>query len=124
MTQSHLERALAAEEEVESLGARIRDLNVRLKGALNSEPTTAVRALSWMHRAENGEKLIAEVAQQAKDGLIGTSELPAGWLARAEAQLAALKILRRDHEQLMEVPDADEAWEKLEDGQIRHIDLR
>jgi hypothetical protein len=119
---SHLERALAAEDQVETLKDRVADLESRLRGALNSDPTTAVKAMSWMHRAENGEQLIKEAALAVKRGEIKSTDLPSGWLARAEAQIAALEILGRDQAELMGEP-GDESWEKMRDGQIRVIDL-
>jgi hypothetical protein len=113
-----LDRALAAEEEVERLREREADLLKRLQGVLGSDPTTAVRALSWMHRAENGEQLIREIVREAKVGQgIRSTDLPSGWLARAEAQIKALDILRRDQAELMERPTDGEAWE-TQDGKL------
>jgi hypothetical protein len=108
---SNLERALAAEDQVEALQTRVKDLEDRLKGVLNTDPTTATRALAWMHRAENGEDLIGAVLTSARAGEINSTALPPGWLARAEAQMKALDILRRDEKQLMDAPD-DETWEQ------------
>lgn len=47
--------------------------------------------------------------------------LPAGWLARAEAQLAALTILKRDQAELMEAPapSGREEWQQYSDGSVR-----
>jgi hypothetical protein len=121
---SHLERALAAEDEVDALKERVKDLEARLKGVLGSDPTTAVRALSWIHRAENGEKLIRDLVHDVNVGQgIRSTDLPPGWLASAEAQLAALQILKRDQEQMAERPSEDESWEQMKDGQVRRIDL-
>lgn len=120
---SLLERALAAEEEAELLRSRVIDLEARLKGVLGADPTTAVRALAWIGRAETGEELIREILIAAGQRSINSTDLPAGWLARAEAQLAAVAILRRDQAEMAERPDGDESWERLGRGEVRHIRL-
>lgn len=125
MARSLLDRALAAEEEVERLREREQDLLQRLRGMLGSEPTTAIRAMSWMTRAEEGERLIGEIMLEVVRGQgIGATDLPPGWVARAEAQLAALVILKRDQAELMEAPDAEEDWEQYSDGRVRVLDPR
>lgn len=116
---SLLDRALAAEDRADQLEERVKDLETRLKGALNADPTTAIRALSWMYRAENGERLIQEIVRDHK---LNSIDLPAGWLARAEAQLAALAILKRDQEAIAERPGDNESWETMENGQVRRVD--
>lgn len=120
---SLLERALAAEEEAELLRSRVIDLEARLKGVLGADPTTAVRALAWIGRAETGEELIQEIVIASGQRSINSTDLPAGWLARAEAQLAAVAILRRDQAGMAERPDGDESWERLGRGEVRHIRL-
>lgn len=120
-----LDRALAAEDRADQLEGRVKDLETRLKGVLNSDPTTAIRALSWMHRAENGESLIREMLQLSKlsEGIQQT-DFPPGWLARAEAQLAALAILKRDQAAIAERPGDEESWETMKDGQVRRVGPR
>jgi hypothetical protein len=110
--RSPLERALEAEERADELEARVGDLLGRLKGVLGSDPTSAVRALSWMSRAENGEKLIQEIVSSD----MRSTDLPPGWLTRAEAQLAALRILKRDQRELTESAPDDEWWEQYANG--------
>lgn len=121
---NHLDRALAAEEQVENLKARVRDLEERLKGVLGSDPTTAIRALAWMSRAENGEGLIGQILTSARAGEIKSTDLPPGWLARAEAQISALAILKRDQAEMAEAPGDGESWETMQNGQVRIIKLR
>lgn len=103
-----LQRALDAEDERDALLARIADLESRFKSALNADPTTASRALSWIGRAENAEALVREVLRYVEQRSVSATDLPGGWVARAEAQIKAVDILVRDMRELTERPD--ETW--------------
>lgn len=102
MSESILERALKAEEALEAAEERIADLTSRLQGVLNNEPESASRALSWVGRAQNAEKLLLEIVQ-------AKLEMPPPLAARVRAQLQSVVILRRDQAALGEKPP-DEAW--------------
>lgn len=103
-----LQRALDAEDERDELRVRVADLEGRLKSALNADPTTATRALSWISRAETGEGLISEVLRYVAQRSLSSTDLPAGWVARAEAQVASVRVMTRDLRELTEQPD--EKW--------------
>lgn len=103
-----LQRALDAEDERDELQRRLTDMEGRFKAALNADPTTASRALSWIGRAERSEDLIRQVLGYVKQRSLSSTDLPNGWVARAEAQIAAVRILERDMRELTEKPD--ETW--------------
>jgi len=107
-----IERAIAAEERAEDAEARIADLEMRIKAALGADPTTAVKALSWIGRAEQAEGLLREMIGHIDTGLVPTGiTFPPGWVSRAEAQIKAVEILKRDLGHLVERPeDADAYW--------------
>lgn len=102
-----LQRALEAEEQLESCRKRAEELEARLRSALNAEPTSATRALSWITRAQNGEKLLIEIM---RDPTVAVA-LPQSLHTRIEAQLHTVEILRRDQEKLGESPPSEEWWE-------------
>lgn len=106
-----LDKALAAEEEAEALRERVADLEGRLRGVLNNDPETATRALAWMTRAENAERLLLELVGwiDANPSVVGL--LPTGYSARLMAQLKLVSILKRDQEALAERSPEDEWWE-------------
>lgn len=106
--QELLKRALDAEDEREHLHSRIHDLEGRLKAALNADPTTASRALSWIGRAEQAEALVHEVLRYVAQRSLSSTDLPNGWVPRAEAQLKSVEILVRDMKELAERPN--ETW--------------
>lgn len=106
-----LDRAVEAEERVESLQRRVADLEARLRGALDADPTTASRALAWIGRAECAEKLLAELLRYIDQRSVDTREFPPGWVTRAAAQMKAVEILRRDMAEMAESPDnSEEYW--------------
>lgn len=108
-TRDLLERALTAEEGLERALARIADLELRMRGALNADPTTASRALSWVGRAELAEGLLGEAMRFVRQRSLNTQDFPPGWVARTEAQLASVVLLKRDQERFAERPD-DDYW--------------
>jgi hypothetical protein len=103
-----LERALEAEEALEVANERIADLTARIKSALNAEPESASRALSWIGRAQNAEKLLMEIVRK---GNLTDGVFPRELRTRIEAQLKTVEILRRDQEALGERPPGEEWWE-------------
>jgi hypothetical protein len=103
-----LNRALDAEDRADELERRNADLELRIKAALNADPTTAVRALSWIGRAEEGEAMLCEILHYVNGGELRGTALPPGWVARAEAQIAAVRLMRRDLMELTEKPS--ESW--------------
>lgn len=106
-----LERALAAEEARDEAARKLAVLEGRLRAALNADPTTASRALSWIGRAEAAETLVKQVLRYVDQRSLASSALPPGWVARAEAQMRALKILQRDMPDLDKPSqDPDEIW--------------
>jgi hypothetical protein len=114
MPNSLLERALAAEERADALVERVSLLERRLRAALNAEPTSATRALSWVGRAENAEALLRELDRFIGQRAIDVTEFPAGWVARVTAQLKLLELLRRDDEKVFERPPDEEWWERYD----------
>jgi hypothetical protein len=114
MPNSLLERALAAEERADALVERVSLLERRLRAALNAEPTSATRALSWVGRAENAEALLRELDRFIGQRAIDVTEFPAGWVARVTAQLKLLELLRRDDEKAFERPPDEEWWERYD----------
>jgi hypothetical protein len=105
-----LERALLAEELVEGLRERIADLELRVRGAIGADPTTASRALSWVGRAELSENLLIELMRRIDQGSIDTGHFPAGWVARCRAQMKAVEVLRRDQAEMAEPPSNPDAY--------------
>lgn len=117
-----LDRALKAEEERDVALARIEDLEARMHAMLNSDPTSASQALSWVGRAENSEKLLREIERAVKESRCSPRDLPAGWYARVEAQLRTVAILARDQAKMAERPaDDDLTWETYFSGETRVI---
>jgi len=108
-----LERALDAEERLDKAKARIDDLESRLKAAMGADPSTATRALSWVGRAETSERLVAEVLRLVDQRSLPSTDLPAGWVARAEAQMRSVAILKRDQAKLGEKPPDEEYWTRF-----------
>jgi hypothetical protein len=119
-----LERALLAEERVEELEGRVRDLESRLRGALNADPTTASSALSWISRAENGERLLGALLRRIGQRSIDTREFPDGWVAQAEGQMRTVTILKRDQAAMAERPDAQDYWTESTDALGRRSVVR
>lgn len=119
-----IRRALDAEDARDEALKRINDLEHRLKAAINADPTTASRALSWIGRAERSEALVAEVLRYVRQRSISQTDLPGGWVARAQAQMKSVEILNRDLAPLAEKPE--ESWEQYTEresgrrGIIRH----
>jgi hypothetical protein len=112
-----LDRALEAEDRAEKAEKRVRDLEGRLRAALSADPTTASRALSWIGRAEQAERLIEELMRFIDQRAIDTRDFPGGWVARAQAQMRAVDILRRDQAEMAEKPEnADEYWTTFVDS--------
>lgn len=108
-----LHRALEAEEQLESARERIDDLEGKLKSAFNAEPTSASRALSWIGRAQNAERLLVQIVRD-----YGAELLPS-LRTQIEAQLHTVEILRRDQEALGESPPSEEWWESWRDSDQR-----
>lgn len=108
-----LDRAIAAEEGLESCRERCLGLEAKLKAILNNEPESASRALSWIGRAQNSEKLLAEMLEWIEDfpGIIGQP----GVVTRARAQLHTVEILKRDQAILGERPSQEEWWQSWRD---------
>ncbi len=117
-TLALLERALASEEALDRALGRVADLESRMRGALNADPTTASRALSWVGRAEQAERLLEEVLRFVSQRSLNTTDFPPGWVTRAEAQVKAVGILKRDQEKFAERPD-DDYWTRYTDEQGR-----
>jgi hypothetical protein len=105
-----LERALAAEERADAAEARLADLEARLRSAINADPTTASRALSWIGRAEEAERLLRQLMLFIEQRSIDTREFPGGWVERTRSQLRAVDILNRDLHHLVERPEDDDYW--------------
>lgn len=105
-----LDRALAAEDRAEKAEKRVVDLEARLRAALDADPTTAIQALSWVNRAEQGEVILRELLRYIDQRSVDTRGFPSGWVARARAQLKAVEILKRDQAQLAERPPEDDYW--------------
>lgn len=114
---SLLDRALAAEEEADKARARAADLEERLRGVLNNDPETATRALSWMTRAENAERLLMELLRWIDSNPSVSELLPTGYSSRLIAQLKLVAILKRDQESFAERPPEDEWWESWKGDQ-------
>lgn len=110
-----LERALAAEDQLESANARVAELEARLRSALNAEPTSASRALSWITRAQEAERFLLAITADAK--IMAT--LPPPLRTRIEAQLRTVEILRRDQARFGESPTDEEYWETWRDSNRR-----
>lgn len=110
-----LERALLAEEAADKLRERISDLEDRLRGVLNNDPETASRALAWMQRAENAERLLLELRGWLDQNPSVADLLPTGYASRMTAQLKTIAILKRDQQALGERPAEDEWWQSWKD---------
>lgn len=110
MSNTLLERALAAEERVDGLLERIADLESRMRAALNADPTTASRALSWIGRAENAESLLAKLLLFIDQRAVDTSKFPGGWVSQAQAQMKAVAVMNRDLTPLAERPEDNAYW--------------
>lgn len=107
---SLLDKALAAEEALEVAQARITDLEGRLRGVLNTNPETASRALAWVQRTENAERLLLELRRWLDENPSVADLLPTGFVSRMMAQLKSVAILKRDQEAFGERPPEDEWW--------------
>lgn len=118
---SLLERALEAEERADALQQRADDLASRLRAAINAEPTTATRALSWVQRAEQAEGLVGDIVRLLDQRSLSGTDLPPGWEARARSQLKAVELLRRDQAEMAERPkgEADAYWTTYADSKGR-----
>lgn len=103
-----LERANEAEDRADALQRQVDALRGSLQAALNMDPTAASRAVAWVGRAENSERLVGEVLRYVKQRSITSIELPPGWVTRAEAQLRAVEIMHRDLG--LERPDEGDYW--------------
>lgn len=105
-----LDKAIKAEARVEELEARVGDLTSRLKAALGADPATAIQALSWVTRAEQGEALVAQIVRYLDQRSLASTDLPDGWEASARALLKALEVLKRDQGEIFERPDDSGAY--------------
>lgn len=103
---------LAAQERADAAEARSADLESRLRAALNADPTTASRALSWVSRAECAERLVEQIVAYLDQRSLSSGDLPQGWEATARSQLKAVELLRRDQAKLAERPggNGEEYW--------------
>lgn len=119
-----LERVAEAEEERDAARARTLDLEARLRAVLNSNPETATRALAWMTRAENAERLLLELRGWLDANPSVGELLPTGYVSRLMAQLKSVAILHRDQEALAERPPEDEWWESWKGDQRFFIEPR
>lgn len=90
---SILERALAAEEQLESRDVLIAELEARLRAIVGADPQARMAAQTWIRRAELAEALLREMDAWATSW--PTVPLPEGWLARCRAQLHTLDIVGR-----------------------------
>lgn len=116
---TNLDRALDAEDRLESAQERIADLESRLRGVLGAEPESAVRALAWMSRAENAERLLLELAKYLAENPSLIELLPSGFDVRLRTQLNAVEIQRRDQQTMGERPPDDEWWQSWRNDDIR-----
>jgi hypothetical protein len=105
-----IERAMLAEDRAEAAEARIADLEMRIKAALGADPTTAIKALSWIGRAEQAEDLLRLALRYVHQQSLSTNDFPPGWIAQAEAQIKSVDILKRDLGHLIERPDESDAY--------------
>lgn len=119
-----LERANAAEDRADELQRETDMLKSNIKAALNMDPTSATAALAWIGRAERAEELLREVLRLVTQRSLRSVDLPPGWVARAEAQLQAVEILRRDQEELMERPEGGDYWSTAVNSQGRRTVMR
>lgn len=118
-----LERALSAEEQLESERKNRELLERRLRALLRGDdPDSAERAGSWVGRAENAEQLLAELMSDLHENPSLRDLLPTGWVQRVEAQLHSLQILQRDAVALAERP-GDQWWTNggEEPGSLRRV---
>ena len=111
-----LERALRAEEARDEAERRAADMEVRLRGALNADPSTATRALSWVGRAEAAEQLVSAVLRHVGQRSLEATALPPGWVSRATAQMKAVEVLQRDLQHLIERPPDTDYWTTGQDA--------
>lgn len=112
---AQLAHAVALETQLEFYRKRAEDLEKRIKAVLNSEPESASRALSWIGRAEQSEKLLIEIALDPKIA----ATLPPSLLTRIKAQLHTVVILRRDQEAMGERPSEEEWWQSWREAEGR-----
>lgn len=87
-----LERAVAAEERADAAEEALARLRQRLNAAIGAEPGTATAALGWMARARLAESLVREVLRHVEQRSLTSRDLPPGWVARAQSQIAAAQI--------------------------------
>lgn len=119
-----LKRASEAEDRAEQLQHERDLLRTNVRAALNMDPTSATAALAWIGRAERAEELLADVLRYVKQRSLASIDLPPGWVPRAEAQLRAVEILRRDQAELMERPESGDYWALLTDDDGRRTVMR
>jgi hypothetical protein len=119
---SLLDRALQAEEEADRQRLRADDLELRLRGVLNTEPTTASRAFAWVSRAENSERLLLELLRYIDENPSVAELLPTGFATRLMVQLKSVAILKRDQAVFGERPPDDEWWQSWKDDQRFFLD--
>src|ERR1700746_4054536 len=95
-----------------------------MQAPLGADPTSACNALSWVTRAEQAEKLLLELLPRIAQRSINTRDFPAGWVAKANAQMATVEIIRRDQVEMFERPPYDAYWTTYVQGSERflHID--
>lgn len=91
-----LERALAAEERADNAEEQLARIRQRLNAAIGAEPGTASAALAWMARARLAENLVREVLRHVDQRSLTSTDLPDGWVTRAQSQITAADITDRD----------------------------
>lgn len=101
---------MEAEDRCDALRERVEDLEGRLVAALNADPSTATRALSWIGRAEQAERLLKEVKRYIDQRSLDRGKFPNGFVTRLEAQLKTVEILERDQANLAEKPVDNDYW--------------
>lgn len=92
------------------------ELITRLRGVLGSDPTEATRAMTWVTRAQEAEKLLLELTEWIRNNPSIEGLLPWGFPHKLRAQLKTIEILHRDQESLGERPGDDEWWTRYATG--------
>lgn len=109
-----LQRALDAEEQLQSLQERTTSLELRLRAVLNNDPASATRALAWMGRAQNSEHLLNLLLKWIAENPSVEELLPRGFVERVRAQLHSVEVLKRDQEAFGEKPPDEEWWTRFD----------
>jgi hypothetical protein len=120
--QELLDRAFAAEAEAARWRRRADDLEERLGYLVGTEPDDALRATTWITRAELAESLLAELWQWIVENPSVRDLLPTGFPERVNSQLKSLLILKRDQGSLGEVAGDDrELFERIDGGAVVRV---